>query len=167
MFVVLVFTMRSITLPVILVLGIETAIWLNLSIPYFTDTPIFYIAYLIISSVQLGATVDYAILLTTRYKEFRQLMGKREAVVKTVSVVTVSVITSGSAMTVVGFLLGMISTHGLLAQLGLFLGQGTLFSLGIVLFVLPGLLYIFDGLIARTTRGANFIKRKPKEVYNK
>ncbi len=143
-FVVLLITMRSVVLPAILVLSIETAIWINLSIPYFKGSTIFYIAYLIISSIQLGATVDYAILLTDRYKGFRESMDKKEAIVNTISAVTVSILTSGSVLTVVGFLLGAISTHGVLSQLGYFLGKGTLCSLAIVLFVLPGLLYIFD-----------------------
>ena len=143
-FVVLLLTLRSFILPVILVLSIETAIWINLSIPYFTDSKIFYIAYLIISSIQLGATVDYAILMTERYKEYRQTFNKKDAIVNTLSAVTVSILTSGSVLTVVGFLLGIISTHGLLSQLGYFLGKGTLCSLAIVLFALPGLLYLCD-----------------------
>ena len=151
-FLVLLFTMKSVILPVILVLSIETAIWINLSIPYFTGQTIFYIAYLIISSIQLGATVDYAILFTDRYKEMRQSYGKRQAVIKTISAVSVSVLTSASVLTVVGFLLGKFSTHGLLSQLGYFLGKGTLCSLAIVLFVLPGLLYLFDRLIVKRKR---------------
>ncbi len=158
-FLVLLITLRSVMLPILLVLAIETAVWINLSIPYFTDQRIFYIAYLIISSVQLGATVDYAILLTERYKESRQTMGKKESVKKTLSAVTVSILTSGSVLTVVGFLLGIISTHGLLSQLGFFLGKGTLCSLVIVLFALPGMLYLFDGTFIK--------KRKPdeKKIY--
>ena len=152
-FVVLLLSMKSVSLPVILVLAIETAIWINLSLPYFFDKTIFYIAYLIISSIQLGATVDYAILFTDRYLEYRQTMGKRDAIVSTVSVVTTSILTSGMTLTVVGFLLGDLSTHGLLSQLGMFLGKGTLCSLAIVFFVLPGLLYLLDGLIRRTTLG--------------
>lgn len=148
-FIVLVLTMKSLVLPVILVLGIETAIWINLSIPYFMDSTIFYIAYLIISSIQLGATVDYAILLTDRYKEMRQTYNKKDAVINTISAVSISILTSGSTLTVVGFLLGKISTHGLLSQLGYFLGKGTLCSLAIVFFVLPGLLYIFDKFVVR------------------
>lgn len=149
-FLVLLLTMKSAVLPVILVLSIETAIWMNLSIPYFTDQTIFYIAYLIISSIQLGATVDYAILFTDRYKEMRQRYAKKEAIVQTISAVAVSVLTSASVLTVVGFLLGIFSTHGLLSQLGYFLGKGTLCSLAIVLFVLPGLLYLFDKLIVKS-----------------
>lgn len=159
-FVVLLLTMKSVSLPVILVLSIETAIWLNLSFPYFTDNTIFYIAYLIISSIQLGATVDYAILMTDRYMEYRREMPKKQAVIQTVSSCAVSILTSGSALTVVGFLLGFISSHGLLAQLGIFLGRGTLCSLGIVMFVVPGLLYLFDKLIQKTTKNTEFYNER-------
>lgn len=78
-FIVLLLSMKSISLPVILVLSIETAIWLNLAVPYFMDATIFYIAYLIISSIQLGATVDYAILMTDKYKENRASMDKKNS----------------------------------------------------------------------------------------
>lgn len=155
-FIVLLLSLRSISLPIVLVLSIETAIWINLSIPYFMDTPIFYIAYLIISSIQLGATVDYAILMTDRYKENREMMNKKAAVIQTISDVTVSILTSGSVLTVVGLLLGYITTNQLLGQLGIFIGRGAILSLIIVLFVLPGLLYLFDPLIIR--------KRKIKQI---
>lgn len=170
-FIVLLVMLKSITLPVILVLSIETAIWINLSLPYFTSSTVFYIAYLIITSIQLGATVDYAILLSDRYREIRNSQprpaaslskqergreirkAKKEALTETVSTVTVSLLVSGSTLTVVGFLLGYMSSNELLAQLGIFLGVGALCSLIIVLLVLPGLLYLFDRL---------FISRKPK-----
>lgn len=148
-FLVLLLTMKSISVPITLVLCIETAIWLNLSVPYFVDTPVYYIAYLIISSVQLGATVDYAILMTDRYKENRVKLSKHDAVVQTLSDVMVSILTSGSVLATVGLLLGYISTNKLLAQLGIFVGRGAIFSLGIVLLVLPGLLLILDKLIIR------------------
>ena len=152
-FLVLLLSLKSISLPVILVMAIETAIWINMAIPYFSGQVIFYLAYLIISSVQLGATVDYAILLTDRYLECRQTMGKRDAVIHTVSAVTVSVLTSGLTLTVVGFLLGYLSSHGLLSQLGMFLGKGTLLSMTVVLAVLPGMLCLLDGVIRRTSLG--------------
>lgn len=153
-FVVLLFTMKSFVLPVILVFSIETAIWINLSIPYFSNQAIFYIAYLIISSIQLGATVDYAILFTDRYREMRQTYAKRDAIIQTVSAVAVSILTSASVLTAVGFLLGAFSTHGLLSQLGYFLGKGTLCSLAIVLFVLPGLLYLCNKNIVKKSKEA-------------
>ncbi len=155
-FIVLLLSIKSLTLPVILVLSIETAIWINLSFPYFADQTIFYIAYLIISSIQLGATVDYAILMTDRYLENRSEMPKKQAITATISSCSVSIMTSASIMTVMGFLLGYFSTHGLLAQLGIFIGRGTLCSLAVVMLALPGLLYIFDGVIRRTTKNADF-----------
>ncbi len=149
-FIVLVFSLKSVLLPIFLVFSIETAIWLNLAIPYFSDTPIFYIAYLIISSIQLGATVDYAILMTDRYRENRMQGSKKEAVIQTIMDVTVSILTSGSTLTVVGLLMGYISSNQLLGQLGLFIGRGAIFSLIIVLFVLPGILYLFDHFIIKS-----------------
>ena len=143
-FAVLLLTEKSIILPIILVLAIETAIWINLSIPYFSSSNVFYIAYLIISSIQLGATVDYAILFSDRYREMREHYDKKTSIINTIGTTAKSLLTSGTVMTVVGFLLGGISTHGVLSQLGTFLGRGSLLSLFIVLFVLPGLIYIFD-----------------------
>ena len=150
-FVILLLTMKSLTLPFILVFAIEAAIWINMGIPYFAGSTVQYIAYLIISSIQLGATVDYAILFTDRYLEYRRTMTKKGAITETVSSVTTSILTSGTVLSLVGFLLSAISTHGILSQLGLFLGRGTLLSMTSVFFVLPGLLYLFDGLIRHTT----------------
>ena len=146
-FLVLLLTMRSCWLPVLLVLCIETAIWLNLAVPYFQSTPLFYITYLIISSIQLGATVDYAILMTDRYRENREAFPKREALVKTVADTAVSILTSGSVLAVVGLLMGFISSNRLLAEMGLLLGRGAIFSLAAVLLVLPGLLSMTDRLV--------------------
>lgn len=98
--------------------------------------------------------MDYAILMTDRYKENRMQLSKSEAVVETISNVTVSILTSGSALTVVGLLLGYVSSNQLLAQLGVFIGRGAIFSLLIVLFVLPGLLYLFDRLVMRGSTAA-------------
>ena len=159
-FLVLLLTMRNLWLPVLLVLSIETAIWLNLAVPYFAGTPIFYITYLIISSIQLGATVDYAILLTNVYRENRGTLGRREAMEKTVAGTAVSILTSGSVLAVVGLLMGYLSSNRLLAQLGLLLGRGALFSLGIVLFVLPGLLCLTDRLVMGRRQISNGNKEK-------
>lgn len=159
-FLVLLLTLKSISLPVILVLCIEGAVWINVARPYFFGNIVFYISYLIISSVQLGATVDYAILFTDRYMENRKLMNKRQTIVKTISSVMVSIITSASVMTIVGFLMSKISTHGILEQLGDFLAYGTVLSFLSVVFVLPGFLYLFDSLIEKTTYNIEFYKSK-------
>lgn len=152
---------RSLVLPIILVFVIETSIWLNFSIPYFTGNPEFYISYLIASTILLGVTVDYAILFADRYKEFRRTLPKGQAVRAMVEVATVPVMTSGTVVAVVAGLLGAFSTHGLLSQLGWFLCTGVLLSLAAVIFVLPGYLWLFDGLIGMTTRRANFCSNHP------
>ena len=165
-FVVLLITMKSLSLPFILVFAIEAAIWINIGIPYFSDSVVMYIAYLIISSIQLGATVDYAILFTDRYMELRKMLPKREAIVDTIFAVTTSILTSGTVLALVGFLLSYISTHGILSQLGLFIGRGALLSMVSVFFVLPGLLYMFDGLIQKTTMNLHFYNPRKEKKNN-
>lgn len=159
-FIVLALTFKSLIIPFILVLSIETAVWINLSIPYFNDTTLFYFSYLIVGAIHLGATVDYAILLTSRYLENRELLQKKEAVKETISNVMVSVLTSGSAIVVVGSLLGYITTHGILMQLGSLLGRGAVFSMLIVFFVLPGFLYLLDTPIQKFSKGLNFMNEE-------
>ena len=150
-FLIIMISMQNLLLPVILVLVIETAIWFNMSISFFTGSPLFYIAYLIISSIQLGATVDYAILFAQRYRENRSELGipPKESVVKTIKDNTVSIMTSGLTLSIMGFLLAGLSSQGMIAQVGLLLGRGTLCSLFAVIFVLPGLLMAFDRWIIR------------------
>ncbi len=150
-FLVLVVTMRGILLPFILVLIIETAIWVNMSISFVTGSHLFYISYLIVSSVQLGATVDYAILFSQRYMENRRTWGlsPEDSVLKTIKDNTVSIMTSGLTLSVIGFLLALFSSQGMIAQIGLLLGRGTLCTLFAVLFVLPGFLMLFDRYIKR------------------
>lgn len=163
-FVTLLFSLKSISLPFILVIAIEGAIFINMGIPYFDGSVVMYISCLIISSIQLGATVDYAILFTDRYLGYRAEMGKTDAVAQTISTVTTSIITSGSVLSIVGFLLSAISSHRILSQLGLFLGRGTLMSMACVFFVLPGMLWLADGLIERTTKGEEFYRRGRVDV---
>lgn len=157
---VLLLATRSVSLPVILVFVIETSIWVNFSVPYFAGNSLFYLSYLIVSTVQLGVTVDYAILLCDRYLECRRDMGKKAAVRRTIEAVTVPVLTSGTVLTVVGLILSIVSSHGVLAMLGHFLGVGVLLSLFAVLFALPGFLYLLDPVIRKTTLKAHFVDPK-------
>ncbi|MBM6819882.1 MMPL family transporter, partial [Clostridium saudiense] len=139
---------------------------INLGVPYFIDETLHYIAYLIISTVQLGATVDYAILLTNSYVENRRDYFKKEALLKTISSVTLSILTSAIILSLAGLLLGMISTHGIIKQLGSLLAKGTVLSTTIVLFVVPGLLYILDKPIQKTMYKPEFknIKEKNQNI---
>ncbi len=161
-FLVMVVLQRDLILPILLVLSIETATWINLSIPYFTDQSVYYIAYLIISSIQLGATVDYAILMSDRYKECREKYNKKEAIIETIASVAVSILTSASVLIIVGFLMGFISSNQLLAQLGKFIGFGGTCSLFIVVFIVPGLLYMFDKLFIKKSLKERIKDRKEK-----
>lgn len=157
-FTILLFNFKSIILPVILTLVIEASIWINLTVPYFSGSELYYIGYLIISSVQLGATIDYGILFTDRYREYRKVMGKNRAALNTIQSCTMSILTSASILTVAGIVLGTISTNGVLSQLGILIGRGAVISFILVIFVLPGLLMVFDKLIEKLTLHADFYK---------
>ena len=150
--IILLLTFKSLSLPIILGLVIEFSIWSNLTFNYFIGNDVFYIAYLIISSIQLGATIDYAILFTNRYIENRETMNKKEATQATISTTTVSILTSASILATAGIILGEISTNSIIAQLGILVGRGAILSLILVLFVLPALLMLLDKLIAKTTK---------------
>jgi len=101
-FLILMLTLKSVLLPLLLMLVIETSVWINLSVPYFADETLFYIAYLIISSIQLGATVDYAILMGTRYQEERMQKDKYSALLDTVNITSISILTPAIILTVAG-----------------------------------------------------------------
>jgi predicted RND superfamily exporter protein len=148
---ILLFTFRSLSLPIILLLTIETSIFINLSIPYFTDTPMHYIAYLVISSVQLGATVDYAILFTDRYIENRGFLGRKKAARRTIADCASSLFTSGGILIASGLVLSLTSSNLLIAQLGTLVARGSFLSMTLVLVFLPGLLTRFDPLVVKTT----------------
>ena len=156
-FVVLLFAMRSISIPVILVLVIETTIWINFCVPYFTGLGEFYIAYLIVSTIQLGVTVDYAILLTDRYKEARLTLPKRQAIIDAAKATTVPILTSGTVCVIAGAVLSHVSSHGILSQLGHFLSVGVGLSLFVIIIILPGFLYVCDKLIQKTTLKCKFL----------
>jgi predicted RND superfamily exporter protein len=141
---IILLTFRNLMLPIVMVLVIESAIWINLSVPYFMDTKLVYIAYLILSSIQLGATVDYAILYSDRYMSFRRTLGKKEAIIHTTQATMTSIITSASILGIAGFCLGFVSTNYAISQIGILIGRGALLSAGAVLFALPALLHFFD-----------------------
>ena len=157
-------TFRSLTLPLILIFVIATAIRINLSVPYFTDNALVYIGYLVINTVQLGATVDYAILMTDGYVVNRRTMLKREAVINTLQTNFLSVLTSGLILSIAGFCLNFTSSMTIVSELGLLLARGTLLSMAMVLLALPALLMLFDPLTARLTLKSGFLKKTEKEV---
>ncbi|MDL2217146.1 MMPL family transporter [Christensenellaceae bacterium OttesenSCG-928-M15] len=149
-------TFRSLTLPLILLMTIEMAIFVNLSVSYFTGTSLSYIGYLIISTVQLGATVDYAILLSDHYMVFRKTMGKKAAIEAALREGFQSILLSGGIMTISGFCLAVTSTNVIVKELGVLLARGTMLSMVSVIFFLPALLHVFDGAVGKTTLRAGF-----------
>ena len=161
-FVILVLNFKSISIPVILTLVIELSIWINLSVPYLQSTTLHYIGYLIISSVQLGATIDYAILLTGRYMDERKTKKRKDAAIESIRVCVLSLFTSAIILTIAGSVLGAISTNLVLSQLGILVGRGAVISFILVLFVLPALLMIFDRLIEKTTAKTSFYKEESR-----
>ena len=153
---ILLINFKSLTIPFILLAVIELSTWLNLSFPYFADKRLFYIGYLIISSIQLGATVDYAILYADRYIENRAKMKAAAAAKQSLSETVLSILTSASILTLSGIMLGLFSTNGVISQLGTLVGRGGILSAILVLFGLPVLLVMFDGLIYKTTYKLDF-----------
>ena len=151
--VILLFTFTNYSLPLILVATIQTSIWINFSIPAVTGTGMFFLSYLIVSSIQMGATIDYAIVITSRYTAYRkENVDKRTAIIKTLNESFPTIITSGSIMTSAGFVIGQITSNPVIASLGTTLGTGTLTSIVLVMLILPQLLYAFDGIINKTYR---------------
>ena len=150
-FVILLFTFRSFGLSVILILAIEGSILINFGIVTLFNKPIFFISYIIVSAIQMGATIDYAIVLSNRYLSLIKKMDKKEALVGTLRDSISAIITSGFILIMAGFLIGFISDSGVVASIGLFLGLGTLISLLITIFVLPAILYVSDKFIKKTT----------------
>ena len=125
---VLLLNFRSLILPFILLLTIKFSVWINLSIPYFTDQPVFYIVSLIINAIMLGATVDYAILFTTRYMQERRCMRRMDAIAALIAGTTSAIMTSASIMAVGGLSLGLMSGVDIVGQLGVMVGRGALIS---------------------------------------
>lgn len=158
--IILLFTFKSAGLPILLVLTIQGSIWINFSFPYLTHTNLFFLSYLVVSSIQMGATIDYAIVITNRYMELKTIMSHRDAVIETLNQSFPTILTSGSIMTVSGSLIGMISTNPPISSLGLALGRGTLASIFLVMTVLPQLLILGDTLIERTAITLNIDRKQ-------
>lgn len=149
--VILLFTFQSAGLPFLLVLTIQGSIWINFSMPYLTSSTMYFLSYLVVSSIQMGATIDYAIVITSRYLDLRKSMpDKKKAVVESLNQAFPTIITSGTILTSAGFVIGYLTNNAVIASLGKVLGRGTLISIILVMTVLPQLLLVFDKLIDKT-----------------
>ncbi|MBP3869034.1 MAG: MMPL family transporter [Solobacterium sp.] len=151
-FIIIAFVFKSITLPVILVAVIEFGIMLNMGIPYYTGTKLPFIANIVIGTIQLGATVDYAILMTTRFRRNRTAgMEKRSAIKDAVENSAKSIVVSALSFFAATFGVGLYSNIDMISSLCVLMSRGALISMVCVIFLLPSLLLIFDTVISKTT----------------
>ncbi|WP_242974636.1 efflux RND transporter permease subunit [Lacrimispora amygdalina] len=145
---VVMLTFRSLIIPVIVLIPIEVAVFFNFAIPYFTGEKILYLGYIIVSCLQLGATVDYSILMTNNYMDMKKKYPEKARAIKhTVSKSALSILTSGTILTIVGYGLYFVSSVSAIAGLGHLIGRGALISVIMVLFLLPVLLTLADPVL--------------------
>ena len=162
-FVIILFVLKSISLPIILVAAIEFAIFVNMGIPYFTHTQIPFIASVVIGTIQLGATVDYAILMTTRYKKERsQGLAKKEAIQTALAASIPSIIVSALGFFAATFGVGCIASVDMIGSLCTLMARGAIISMFVVIFILPSLFVLCDKLIINTSFG--FKPKKNKDM---
>ena len=145
--IVILFTFHSAIIPIVVMIPIEVAIFFNMAMPYLTGDTMIYMGYIIVSCLQLGATVDYSILMTNNYLDARTNLPKKEAAIHAIAQSALSILTSGSILTIVGYGLYYISTVSAIADMGHLVGRGALLSLTLVLFLLPVLLVLSDQLV--------------------
>lgn len=148
--IVLVFTFNSAGLPVLLILVIQGSVWINFSFPYLTGNNMFFLSYLVVSSIQMGANIDYAIVITSRYQELKKEMPVSEAVIKSINQAFPTILTSGTILAAAGVLIGRLSSDAAVASIGQSLGRGTIISIALVLLVLPQILVLGDFIIEKT-----------------
>lgn len=157
---VLLVTFRSLSFPIVLLLTIQASVWINLAVPYFTADPLVYIGYLIISIVQLAATVDYAILFAEDYSNKRKKMSAIAAIKDTINEKIFSIAVPASILSSVGFILWSTSSDPIISSIGILLGRGTLLAFVLVVLFLPALLVVLDRFIEKTTWKSNYYKGK-------
>ncbi|QUH18641.1 efflux RND transporter permease subunit [Alkaliphilus sp. B6464] len=148
--IVLLFTFQSAGLPVLLMLIIQGSIWISFSIPALNNVNIFFMSYLIVSSIQMGANIDYAIVITSRYQELKQTMPPSDAMVEALNRAFPTLITSGSILASAGLLIGYLSSEPSISSIGSSLGRGTIISMILVMGVLPQILLLGDTIIDKT-----------------
>lgn len=148
--VVLLFTFKSAGMPVLLILVIQGSIWINFSMPYLLNQPLFFMSYLVVSSIQMGANIDYAIVVANRYQELKGQMPHRDAIIETMNFAFPTIITSGTILAVAGTLIGLMTSTASITGIGQNLGRGTILSILLVMFVLPQFLLIGGKVVDMT-----------------
>lgn len=154
---VLIFTFKSSGLPILLILVIQGSVWINFSFPFLQNDPLFFLSYLVVSSIQMGANIDYAIVIANRYVELKKTMPLKKATIEALNQSFPTIVTSGTILASAGILIGILSTTPSIASIGVCLGRGTLISIFLVMGILPQILLLGDVIIEKT---AITMKRK-------
>ena len=148
---VLLFTFKSAGLPVLLIIVIQGSIWINFSFPYLQGESLYFLGYLIVNSIQMGANIDYAIVISSHYTDLKKVVRPKEAIVTALNESFPTIFTSGSILASAGILISVLTTNPVIAAIGTCLGRGTIVSMLLVLFVLPQILILGDTIIERTS----------------
>ena len=149
--IVLLFTFKSAAMPILLILVIQGAIWINFAVPALTDSPLFFMSYLVVSAIQMGANIDYAIVIASRYQELKNEMQRRDAIVDTMNFAFHTIITSGTILAAAGTLIGMMTSEAAIVGIGQSIGRGTIISIILVMFVLPQILLVGGDIVDKTS----------------
>ncbi|NBJ95100.1 MMPL family transporter [Parablautia muri] len=160
--VVLLFTFKSAGMPVLLIAVIQGSIWINFSVPTLQHDNLFFLGYLIVSSIQMGANIDYAIVIASRYTDLRKTMGRKQSIIDTMNLSFPTIVTSGTMLAVAGILIGKMTSDVAIFGIGKCLGRGTLISIFITMFVLPQILLVGDKIIEKTA----FVMNMPIRTKN-
>ena len=158
--VVLLFTFKSAGMPLLLILVIQGSIWINFAIPYILNQPLFFMSYLVVSSIQMGANIDYAIVVANRYQELKEQMSHRDAIIETMNFAFPTIITSGSILAVAGTIIGFMTSTASITGRGQNLGRGTIISIFLVMFVLPQILLIGGKIVDKTSFSMPYVIRR-------
>lgn len=160
--IILLFTFKSAGLPVLLILVIQGSIWINFSFPYLQEKPLYFLSYLIVNSIQMGANIDYAIVISSHYKDLKKEMHPRHAIIEALNEAFPTIFTSGSILAVAGALIGQMTTNPIISAIGSCLSRGTIISIFLVLAVLPQILVLGDNIIEHTSFELNKINLSSK-----
>lgn len=148
---VLLFTFKSAGLPVLLLMVIQGSIWINFAVPTIRNTPLYFLGYLIVNSIQMGANIDYAIVISSHYTELKGQYHPKEAIIEALNASFPTIFTSGTILASAGVLISMMTTNPVIAAIGDCLGRGTIVSMVLVMAVLPQILVLGDTIIERTS----------------
>ena len=149
--IILLFTFKSAGLPVLLIVVIQGSIWINFSVPTIQHESLYFLGCLIVNSIQMGANIDYAIVISSHYSDLKKEMRPKEAIITALNEAFPTIFTSGTILAVAGALIGVMTTNPVIAAIGTCLGRGTVISIVLVMAVLPQILLIGDTIVERTS----------------